>query len=156
MLNLFRKKDLNEAEFWKIISKLDWRHSGDDQKVLESAVVHLASKSNKYIESFQEMLSEFLFKLDGVAYAQNIGDESYVGKESYFSVDSFLYARCVVIANGKDYYYKVLNDPLEMPKDLEFEMILYLAPTAYRKKNNRELDLLLKFDFETYSNKEQW
>ena len=52
---------------------------------------------------------------------------------SYFSVDEFLYSRCVVVANGKDYYYEVLNNPTKMPKDLEFESLLYIACDAYEK-----------------------
>ncbi len=71
-------------------------------------------------------------------------------------MDWFLYTRCVVVANGRDYYYKIINNPKEMPKDLEFESLLYIAHDAYEKKNNKEFIYISKYNFETFSNKDNW
>lgn len=43
-----------------------------------------------------------------------------------------------------------------MPKDIEFEALLYAAPEAYEKKNNDEFDYVAEYDFETLSNRENW
>lgn len=44
-----------------------------------------------------------------------------------------------------------------MPKELEFEALLYLANDAYNKKNNTtDENLDTKFSFETFSNTEKW
>ena len=43
-----------------------------------------------------------------------------------------------------------------MPKDLEFESLLYIACDAYEKNNVEEFNYSSKYDFETFSNKEKW
>jgi len=44
-----------------------------------------------------------------------------------------------------------------MPKDMDFEALLYLPDEAYNKKTKTEdYDYQTKFDYETYSNKEGW
>lgn len=61
-----------------------------------------------------------------------------------------------VVANGKEFYYEVLNDPESMPEDMEFEALLYIASNAYEMKHDEEYEYTPKFDFETYSNKSKW
>lgn len=147
---------MDENEFWNIISMFNWDHEGDDDKVLESAIHYLSSKPNEAMYRFIDILSKHLYDLDGIAYAKNIGEDAYVDENTYFSVDNFLYARCVVVANGKDYYNKVLNNPKLMPEDLEFEALLYVADEAYEIKNDETFEYVSAYDFETFSNKEQW
>jgi hypothetical protein len=147
---------MNENEFWNIISMFDWKYTGDDDKVLKRTVNYLAKKSNEDIYKFYDILSKLLYDLDGIEYAKNIGEDSYVDENSPFSVDWFLYTRCCVISNGRDYYYEVIKNPEEMPKDMEFESLLYLAELAYEKKNNDEFDYEPEFDFETFSNRDKW
>ncbi len=155
MFNIFKSKKMDESEFWHIISLFDWDQEGDN-KVIAKAIEYLSGKPNDQICEFYEIMSKLLYDLDGITYARNIGEESYVDEDSPFSVDWFLYARCVVIANGKNYYYKVLNNPDKMPKDLEFESLLYIAPEAFEKKSGKEFDYLPRVSFETFSNKEKW
>lgn len=154
--NVENKVIMDENEFWNIISMFDWKYTVNDDKVLKRAINYLAKKANEDIYKFYDILSKLLYELDGIEYAKNIGEDSYIDEDSPFSVDCFLYARCVVVANGSDYYYEVLNNPEEMPKDMEFETLLYVAPEAYEKKNTDEFDYLPEYDFETFSNKEKW
>ena len=156
MWKLFGNKQMDEEEFWKVISLLNWRYEGDDEKVIKNSVQYLAKKSDEDIFEFYELLSKFLYDLDGIEYAENIGEYSYSQGEYQFSVDFFLYARCVVVANGREFYYKVLNNSKEMPKDMEFESLLYIAPYAYEKKRKKEFNYLAKCSYETYSNKKKW
>ena len=57
----------------------------------------------------------------------------------------------------KEYFYHVLTHPAEMPKDLEFEAILYLAKKAYTLKNeNTDFNFAPSVSYETYSNVLAW
>ena len=109
------------------------------------------------IQQFAEILAEKLFNLDGFVYASNIGPDSYNGEDQFFSNDYFLYVRCCVVANGKEYYESVLADPTQMPKEMDFEALLYLADEAYNKKmKTEEENLDTKLSFETFSNINGW
>ena len=51
--------------------------------------------------------------------------------------DTFLYARCVAIINGKDYYGKVKSGKITDLLKNEFEAILYVARDAWAKKHGK-------------------
>ena len=102
-----------------------------------------------------DLLSEKLFALDGSAFAKEIGEDSW-SENGFFSVDNFLYARGCAVANGADFYEKALKSPAEMPKDLTFEAILYIASTAFERKTGRKWDYAPAFPIETFSNAAGW
>ena len=147
---------MKEANFWMIISLFNWEMAGDDEAVVEPAVVALSQMSEQEIIGFSELLAEKLYLLDTKAHASHIGEDAYVNDDEYFSVDWFLYARCVVVANGPELLKKVLNNPGAFPEDLEFESLLYIASTAYERKTGNELEHNTQFSYETYSNKGGW
>lgn len=147
---------MNKDEFWKVLDLLDWKSTGDDDKVLAPAVKYLSKKSVEDIYEFEELLAESLFAIDGIEFAENIGENSYDGQKNYFSADIFLYARCVALVNGREYYEYVLHNPQEMIKDMEFEALLTLAPEAYKLKEGKEFDYSPKKSYETFSNKKLW
>ena len=150
-------RPMDDDVFWEIISLFNWAKTGDDDAVLRPAVRRLASMPVEDIYKFADILSEKLFLLDGSAYASNIGEESYTGKDEYFSVDYFLCVRCCVVANGKEYFDLVLANPTKMPKDMDFEALLYLPDIAFNKKTKSEdYDYEPKFNFETFSNVDGW
>jgi hypothetical protein len=62
----------------------------------------------------------------------------------------------VVIANGPDYYALVLDDPLQMPKDMEFEALLSVAQQAFERRTGREWDHVSPVSYETFSNGAGW
>lgn len=150
-------RPMDEEVFWEIINLFNWNKVGDDDAVLRPAVRRLAAMQIEDIYRFDDILSEKLFKLDGIRYAENIGEASYKGEGEFFSVDTFLYIRCCVIANGKRFFERVLADPTKMPKDADFEPLLYLARDAFNKKTKSDdYDHTTEFDFETFSNVEGW
>lgn len=150
-------KSMDEKVFWEIIASFNWKKTGDDDAVLRPALKKLVSMTVEDIKQFAEILAEKLYTLDGLAYASNIGPDSYKGEDQHFSVDYFLYVRCCVVANGKDFYYYVLNNPTEMPKEIDFEALLYLADEAYNKKLKTHGEFLeTNRSFETFSNTEKW
>lgn len=149
------KAPLSESAFWEIISMLDWSKAGDDEAVVEPAKAMLASGAVRHIFEFADLLSEKLYALDGLKYALQIGEDSWY-PDQYFSVDNFLYARCCVVANGKEAYEEVLNDPAQMPKDLTFEELLYIPSEAYERKTGKRYDYTPSYPIETYSNQIGW
>jgi predicted DNA-binding WGR domain protein len=150
-------KPMDEELFWEIISSFNWKKTGDDDAVLRPAIKRLASMTIEDIYKFADILSEKLFILDGIRYASNIGADSYKGEDKHFSVDYFLYVRCCVAANGKDYFNHITLHPEQMPKEVDFEPLLYLPMEAYNKKTKTEdYDYIPKFDYETFSNVDGW
>jgi len=147
---------VTEKDFWGIIAKLDWKRTGDDEAVIAPAVKALSRRNVADIESFYDILSAKLHSLDGEAWARQTGDDSYKGRGKHFSVDMFLYARCCVVANGKKTYEAILGDPKEMPKDMDFEPLLWIAEEAHQKKTGQEFDFQSKLGYETFSNRKGW
>ncbi|OZG69899.1 hypothetical protein BTA51_28800 [Hahella sp. CCB-MM4] len=147
---------MSENEFWSIIGMLNWEESGDDEAVVEPVVDFLSQKSDEEIFQFEEILAQKLHALDTKAHAKEIGEDAYVNEKEYFSVDGFLYSRCVVVANGKELFQHILENPKEFPKDMEFEAILYVAQEAYEQKNDKEWEYVSPTDYETYKNISGW
>lgn len=146
---------MSEAFFWEIINLFNWTES-DSDLVMKNAVIELSKCSIEDIYKFQDILSEKLFHLDKKVYAQNIGEASFKENE-YFSSDMFLYVRACVVANGKETYEFVLANPTEMPKDIDFEDILFLAEKAYNLKTGKnDFNYIPKKSFETFSNQQGW
>ena len=148
-------KKMNEDFFWKIIAKLDWDKEGDDQAVLEPSIAFLSQCSIDNIKAFHDILSEKLHTLDGERFARHTGSNAYK-KDGYFSVDIFLYARCCVVANGREYYQDVLQHPEEMPKDLTFEALLNLPALAFERKTGFAMEHIPSHNYETFWNSEGW
>ena len=147
---------MSEEVFWRIIRLFNWKKLGDDDAVIEPAVAALAQMKISDLEHFEDILARKLYALDTEAHAREIGEYAYQpGK--YFSVDEFLYQRCVVVANGHEFFESVLADPTQMPKDCEFEAILSVAELANERKTGEEFfDHDTPLSYETYSNLEGW
>lgn len=149
-------RPMDEALFWEVIAAFNWKKTGDDDAVLKPALKKLVAMEVTDIQEFAEILSEKLYQLDGLAYASNIGPDSYQDGK-HFSVDYFLYVRCCVVANGKEYYELVRHNPTEMPEEMDFEALLYLADEAYNQKMGTEDEnLFTRLSYETYSNEKGW
>jgi hypothetical protein len=150
---------LDDAAFWDLIAKLDWSGEGDDDKIVEPVVEALAALPDSAIAAFQNTLASKLYALDGRAWARESGSGIWWGEPDKLSVDGFLYARLAVVANGRGNYESVLADPKQMPKDNEFESLMYVASKAYERKtgldDNGDLDMT-DVSFETFSNEDGW
>lgn len=142
----------SEADFWRVIDKIDWSKKNGEGKI-KPAVKMLAKMPLSNIYIFADKLSEKLYHLDtrphALAYAANEPD-------NFISSDDFLYARCAVIAEGKDYYEKVLNDPARMPDDIIFEPLLYVADEAFEMKMGIPFNYMPTYNYETQSNTSGW
>jgi hypothetical protein len=148
---------MTDDQFWSIIALLDWSRAGDDEAVLAPAVDALAALGASAVTEFQDSLAKKLYALDTRAHARAIGEWAYDEEDdASFSADTFLYARCVVVANGPRLYEYVVAHPEAMPKDMEFEALLSLAPVAYERLTGEEFDHQPEVDFETFSNRVGW
>lgn len=143
-----------ENDFWTAIDLLDWSQEDEDEKVVEPLITFLAASPISHIYRFADVLSQKLWQLDTYAHAKVFLDDPE--EEGYLSVDDFLYTRCAVVANGRDYYEKVLQRPHLMPPDLTFEPLLYVALSAYKRKTGKNFTPVHAFNYETYSNKKGW
>jgi len=142
----------SEDDFWRVIDTIDWSKKGAENK-LKPAVKMLAEMPVSSMYIFADRLSAKLYYLDTRAHA-----EAYAAKdpEHFISADDFLYARCAVVAEGKEYYEKVLNDPSQMPNEIVFEPLLYLADDAFEMKMGIPFNYMPTYNYETQSNKAGW
>jgi hypothetical protein len=149
---------MDDTTFWGLIGRLDWRAEDDDERVVAPLVKALSDMPDRDIAGFADQLARRLYALDGRAWARESGSTIWPGDEDDLSVDGFLYARLAVIASGQARYDEVLLDPTRMPKDAEFESLLYVASTAYERKTGLDDDGSLDsaVSFETFSNSEGW
>ena len=139
---------LSDEQFWQIISLLDWTKLDDDEGVVAPVVIHLSSLPVSFIYQFEDKLSEKLYQLDTRQHA--------IKSPKPLSVDVFLYTRCAVVANGEEAFKAVLKDPTQMPDDVDFEPLLYIASDAYALKTGKPFEYLPTFSIETYANKGGW
>jgi hypothetical protein len=146
--------DINE--FWKLIDLIDQEalEECDDEEAVEPLVSALSSRSEREIDQFQEYLSQSLYAIDGQKWIEEAGDSSGSG-------DGFLYARCYVVAKGRDSYSIVLNSPSSMPKssDQWAESLLYVAGQAWAEltgNDEEDYDRESTVSFESFSNTAQW
>ena len=149
---------MDDGTFWDMIAMLDWRDEDDDDAIVEPLVRALALLPDAEIGSFQEILAQKLYDLDGRTWARESGDEVWFGDPDRLSVDGFLYARSAVVARGRETYEAVRADATQMPKSAAFEALLYVAATAYERKTGLEWEDLddTEVSYETFSNEAGW
>jgi hypothetical protein len=147
---------MDDQGFWQLISRLDWKRTGNDALVIKPVVDALAEMDGTEIRAFQEILAKKLFALDGRAWAREAGSMIWWGEPDRLSQDSFLYARCAVVANGQAFYDAVLANPSKMPNNMEFESLIYIARRAEEKKHGHSDGIETQVSFETFSNRAGW
>ena len=139
-----------EEVFWNFIQKIDWNQKEDSHKVAP-LVNALAAADSAIIYQFSERLAYLLHQLDRPAFAQPL-EKDQLG----FSADTFLYARCLVVAKGQAYYQKILKQPTNMPTGEDFEALLSVAEQAYFKKTGKEYAYIPIINYESFFNQELW
>lgn len=145
-------------EFWTLIDVLDGR--ADDDRCTRLAEV-LAQRSPVGITGFGERLAEALHRLDqrqfGLLPVAGMGrpDDPFPQ-----SGDHFLYARCAVVAAGREVYESVFEDPARFSPftapTAQGESLLYVAPQAYERVTGEEWHRATRYSFESYANRDGW
>src|SRR5262245_23013411 len=90
---------MTRDDFWRLIDCVDRDalDDGDEEEAVRPLQDRLSSLTVPNLEAFEEHLSLCLHALDGQVYADESG-------EAGRSDDGFLYARCYVVARGRDHY----------------------------------------------------
>jgi len=147
---------MNQSEFWRLIGKIDLGAlcDGDEEGAVKPLGEALAECSEGEIHEFENILAQCLYDIDGEVYA----DEA---EESGQSGDGFLYARCFVVAKGKQHYDAVKADPTKMPKSLDewCESLLYVSQRAWAVatgEDEESWDHQSPVSYETGSNSANW
>lgn len=149
---------MDEQTFWDIIALFDWDQTGDDDAVMEPAGNALSAMGVQAIYRFEDILAEKLHAIDTREHCR----ACYAGEldpddgDDYISADDFLYARCVVVANGRGFYERILRDPGEMPQEMEFEALLSLPQIAHEQKTDEAYDHVTPVSYESFENKAGW
>jgi Protein of unknown function (DUF4240) len=117
-----------EDEFWLITANINQKAllTGDENAAISPLRQKLSSLTKEEIQSYEEILSNLLYQIDGEEFANNAGEAGKSG-------DGFLYCRCYVVARGKTFYEKVLASQSAIPISLEqwFEPILSVAAESW-------------------------
>ena len=147
---------MTEREFWNLIALIDVSalEEGREDEAVEPLQAALSMKSEAELFGFEEALSQKLYALDGEKFADNAGNSGR-------SDDGFLYARCFVVAKGREFYEAVKSDPACMPKSIEqwCEPLLYphRAAWANQTENDQsEWPFEATVSYESGSNADLW
>jgi len=147
---------MDETAFWNLIAHIDVAalESGDEEGAVVPLQQVLEGLTENELDAFDELLAQQLYNIDGKMYADNAG-------ESAGSDDGFLYARCYVVARGRDYYERVKQDPRQMPKTLDqwCESLLYPHRNAWANLTGRDVSespFTASVSYETGSNRALW
>ena len=136
--------ELPDDMFWDFIKLIDMRKKNP----MRGLIKKLKESPIDVIYSFEETLSHKLFQLDTPEHAGQ--------SEEYLSPDVFLYARCAVVAKGRDFYETVIKNSSPIDLEEDAEELLEVASEAYEKKTDEPFDYVSTYDYETFSNKSAW
>ena len=141
---------LEEADFWNIISLLDW-DAETREDVLAPAIEALAKRPISHIYQFEDFIAEKLSQLDTAPHAHMAYPESEA-----ISEDGFLYVRAAVVAKGRKHFNDVLKSPERLDPDEDFEPLLSIAALAYEQKTGKGYEYISPVSYETFSNSAGW
>lgn len=149
---------MTDEEFWQLIAGL---HGEAGPEGIAALTEDLSQGSTERIESFAEHLAVALHALDSRdRMAQPIRDTDDGPDSPAFplSKEVFLYARCAVVASGREVWQRVLDQPQAMSDtwDLGAEELLYIAPVAFEHKTGSDWAYVTSVSYETGSNENGW
>jgi len=133
-----------------LIEQIDWSKNRAAER-LKPLIESLQQANVPAINEFSEQLAKSLHQLDGPAYY-----EALKSQKEGVSSDTFLYARCLVVAKGKAFFEEVLQHPEKMPKEEDFEALLYVAKEAYEQKTDVEYEFVPSVIYESFFNQNLW
>src|SRR5262245_27949975 len=129
---------MTEEEFWRLVGGLG---GSVDQEAVAELTARLVGAGEAASVGFAGRLAEARFRLDRQVLAEQPFQDSEgpsvvpLGE----SADSFLYARCAVVASGREVFDAVLAKPESFARawDLGAEVLLEVAPAAYEEATGK-------------------
>lgn len=143
------EKMMEEAKFWDLIDQIDWAKTKTTER-LKPLITALATQPTLGINQFSERMAMLLYQLDGPDFTKPLAED-----ELGFSADTFLYARCFVVAKGETFYKSVLEAPQRMPT-CYLEGLLYVANKAYEQKTGEIYTYIPSTNYESFFNQILW
>ena len=143
------RKKMKDEQFWALIDKIDWSQSQDEAK-LQPVIEALSKLPVIKIYQFSESLAGLLNQLDGPEFIRPLEEDP-----SGYSADTFLYARCFVVAKGRDFYESVLSKTTPLPTKY-LEPLLYVASQAYEQQTGKKYSYIPSTVYESFFNKTLW
>lgn len=147
---------MHETNFWTLIGLIDVDalDNGNEDRAIHPLREALVKKAEEDLFAFEEQLALHLYAIDGEVYADNAGD-------SGGSDDGFLYARCYVVAKGREFFEAVKSDPTLMPKSIDqwCEPLLYVHHEAWAQVTQRdssEWSFFPSVSYESGSHSDLW
>lgn len=151
-----KKTRMTDPEFWQLIALIDVSALDDNREdqAIEPLEAALSSKAESELFAFEEVLSQKLYSIDGEEFGNNAGD-------SGGSDDGFLYARCYVVARGREFFEAVKSNPKRMPKSIDqwCEDLLYPHRIAWARQTGNDQGAWpyeATVSYETGSNQDLW
>ncbi|MFJ5937390.1 DUF4240 domain-containing protein [Streptomyces sp. NPDC093071] len=147
------------ADFWVLIATLDG-------KATQESCRHLAEELSRRpvpdIIGFAERHAEALYRLDqekfGTLPVIDLTDRD--GSPFPQSSDTFLYARCAVVAAGRTVWESVFFDvdgfAPYTSTEYDGEWLLYVPDQAYELATGEKWNRLTRYCYETCSNRDGW
>ncbi|GGY84986.1 DUF4240 domain-containing protein [Streptomyces nitrosporeus] len=147
------------ADFWSLISILNGEATRANCRRLAE---ELSRRPVPGIIGFAERHAEALYRLDqekfGTLPVAGMTDEA--GAPFPQSADTFLYARCAVVAAGQDIWEGAFSDAGTFAPytsaEYDGEWLLYVPDQAYQLATGKEWHRLTRYCFESYSNRDGW
>lgn len=148
--SIITERKMSDSVFFQLTDLLrsgDQGGSGDDDAIVEPLISYLARSGDEAIFAFDDKMAELLYALGTQKVADHMdGDGTHI-----FSVEDFLYARCVALVNGESTYQAVLNGTQKLRWDIEFRPILYVPAKAWARLHNKSrYDYPHKYSYEVF------
>ena len=148
---------VTEDQFWTVIGAIDnpaAMNEDRESEIADGIAGRLRPHGVEALSAFEEHLAEKLYRIDTRAHCDAGGDASN-------SSDGFLYARCFVVACGREVYEAVATDPRQMPtrSDQWLEPLLFVGANVHAELTGNDIEDWqpeTRFDYETGSNRDGW
>ncbi|MHB9847778.1 DUF4240 domain-containing protein [Streptomyces krungchingensis] len=147
------------ADFWALADTLGGKA---DPEGCRRLAAELSDRPVSDIHGFAERLAEALYRLDQEKFGTlPVVDLTRRDGEPFpQSADSFLYARCAVVAAGRSVWESVFFDVDQFvpytASACHGESLLYVPDQAYELATGKEWDRSTRYCFETFSNRAGW
>ncbi|THA56027.1 DUF4240 domain-containing protein [Streptomyces sp. A0958] len=147
------------ADFWALIATLNGEATQANCHRLANELSH---RPLPEIIGFAERHAEALYRLDQEKFGKlpvaDMLDED--GAPFPQSGDSFLYARCAVVAAGRGVWESAFSDAAAFAPytstEYDGESLLYVPDEAYELATGKGWDRTTRYCFESYSNRDGW
>lgn len=147
------------ADFWALTATLNGEATEANCRRLAK---ELSRRPLPDIIGFAERHAEALYRLDQEKFGSlPVADMTDAKGEPFpQSGDSFLYARCAVVAAGRDVWESVFSDAGAFAPytstEYDGERLLYVPDEAYELATGKEWDRATRYCFESFSNEDGW